>query len=201
MIFLDYTFARIKNSAKKIFHEKGFNGTRVHDIANDADVSQSLLHYYFRTKEQLFKLIVDDSISLIFKSMSPILKKELSFFELIDQFITNILILFKDNKRHLSFIINEYNQNFEKIQSELKPISLFFKDFEHKIRVQSLKENIEIKDTRHLIVNIISLCGWQVIGIHIFNLETNKMDTSNSFDISEARINIYNSVVSSLEIQ
>jgi TetR/AcrR family transcriptional regulator len=112
MIYLDYTVARIKNLAVKVFYEKGFNGARIHEIANQANVSQSLLHYYFRTKEQLYKIIVDDSMDMVIKNMSPVLKKELSFFELIDQFINNILTLFKDNRSLLSFIINEYNQNF-----------------------------------------------------------------------------------------
>ncbi|MDA3953372.1 MAG: TetR/AcrR family transcriptional regulator [Bacteroidales bacterium] len=197
MIYLDYTVARIKNLAVKVFYEKGFNGARIHEIANQANVSQSLLHYYFRTKEQLYKIIVDDSIDMVIKNMSPVLKKELSFFELIDQFINNILTLFKDNRSLLSFIINEYNQNFEKIKSELEPLFNFFKEFEYKIRIQSQKENITIKDLRHFIVNIISLCGWQVIGINIFNMENSNIKNSDSLDISEARKNIYESVVSS----
>jgi hypothetical protein len=134
---------------------------------------------------------------MVIKNMSPVLKKELSFFELIDQFINNILTLFKDNRSLLSFIINEYNQNFEKIKSELEPLFNFFKEFEYKIRIQSQKENITIKDLRHFIVNIISLCGWQVIGINIFNMENSNIKNSDSLDISEARKNIYESVVSS----
>ncbi len=196
MIYLDHTVTRIKNAAMKVFYEKGFNGARIHEIANAADVSQSLLHYYFRTKEHLFKIIIANSTNMIAENMFPILKKELNFFELIDQFIYTILILFKENRRLLSFIINEYNQNFDKIESELKPIFNFFKEFEYQIRIQSQKENMKIKDTRHFIVNIISLCGWQVIGINIFNLENSNIKNSDLFDISDARKNIYNSIVS-----
>ncbi|HSH51071.1 MAG TPA: TetR/AcrR family transcriptional regulator [Bacteroidales bacterium] len=196
MIFLDYTVARIKNSAKKTFYEKGFNGARIQEIANSADVSKSLLYYYFNTKDHLFKIIIHDSINEVVKHMSPILINQLSFIELIDQFISNVLILFKDNKKLLSFVINEYNQNFDKIRYELKPIVNFIKEFEYKIRIQSLKENINIKDTRNLIVDIISLCGWQVIGINIFNLEKSDDKDSGLIDITEARKNIYESIVS-----
>ncbi|HAF28087.1 MAG TPA: hypothetical protein DCG75_03470 [Bacteroidales bacterium] len=199
MIYLDYTVAKIKNSAKKVFFDKGFNGARIHEIANEADVSQSLLHYYFRTKEHLFKIIIDDSIDLIIKNMSPILEKELNFYELIDQFIYNILILVKENKRLLSFIINEYNQNFDKIRSELKPIFNFFKEFEYQIRIQAQKEKIKINDTKHFIANIISLCGWQVIGINIFNLEISSDKDSETFNISAVRKNIYESIIRYLE--
>lgn len=199
MIYLDYTVDRIKKSAKKVFYEKGFNGTRVTEIAQGAEVSKSLLHYYFRTKEQLFKIIVDESINLVVKNMSPILKKELSFFELVDQFIYNILAIFKENNKLLAFIINEYNHNLDKIESELKPVFIFFKEFESQIRIQSQKENIPIKDTKHFIVNIISLCAWQVIGINIFNLEKKGLDVSTKLaNITELKDRIYKNVVNSL---
>lgn len=190
---------RIKKSATKIFYEKGFNGTRVNEIAKDAEVSKSLLHYYFRTKEHLFKIVVDESIDRVVKNMSPILTKDLDFFELINQFIYNILFLFKDNKKLLSFIINEYNQNFGMINSELKPIILFFKEFENKTVELSQKEKIKLGDIKHFIVNIISLCGWQVIGINIFSLEKTMNDSSNSFNISEIKENIYKSIISSIK--
>lgn len=199
MIYLDYTVDRIKKSATKIFYEKGFNGTRVNEIAKDAEVSKSLLHYYFRTKEHLFKIVVDESIDRVVKNMSPILTKDLDFFELINQFIYNILFLFKDNKKLLSFIINEYNQNFGMINSELKPIILFFKEFENKTVELSQKEKIKLGDIKHFIVNIISLCGWQVIGINIFSLEKTMNDSSNSFNISEIKENIYKSIISSIK--
>lgn len=44
MIYSDYALKNIKKSATKIFYEKGFNGARVADIAQDAGVSNSLLH-------------------------------------------------------------------------------------------------------------------------------------------------------------
>ena len=93
MIYLDYTIKRIKHSAEKIFYEKGFNGARVSEIAKDAEVSKSLLHYYFRTKEQIFRIIIEDSINLVVKNVSPILTKDLGFYELIDQFISYIRII------------------------------------------------------------------------------------------------------------
>ena len=99
----------------------------------------------------------------------------------------------------MSFIINEYNQNFDKIKFALTPIFAFFKEFEHKIRILSIKENVNIKDTKHLIVNIISLCGWQVIGINIFSLESNINKNIDSSTITEIRKSIYESIISSLE--
>lgn len=198
MIYLDYTVKRIKHSAEKIFYEKGFNGARIDDIAHSAGVSKSLLYYYFRSKEQLFQVIIEDSISLVIKSMSPVLKKGPAFFELIEQFIYHILILFKDNKKLLSFIISEYNQNFDKISFLLKPVLVFFEELEQKIRSQSLKENIKIKDTKHLLVNIISLCGWQIIGISVYSTDNHIGANANPANIVTIKENIFNLTTNTL---
>ena len=47
---------RIKEAAKKVFVQKGYAGARMQDIANEAKINKALLHYYFRSKDQLFEL-------------------------------------------------------------------------------------------------------------------------------------------------
>ena len=51
------TEEQILVAARKVFIEKGFEGTRMQEIANEAGINKALLHYYFRTKEKLFEQI------------------------------------------------------------------------------------------------------------------------------------------------
>jgi AcrR family transcriptional regulator len=44
----------ILDSAEIIFAENGFAGARLRDIAVRSDVNQSLINYYFRSKQELF---------------------------------------------------------------------------------------------------------------------------------------------------
>jgi AcrR family transcriptional regulator len=44
---------RIRVAACRAFAENGFTSTRVADIANKAGVSSGIIHYYFRSKEQV----------------------------------------------------------------------------------------------------------------------------------------------------
>ncbi|MGM0551665.1 MAG: hypothetical protein ACQESW_11345 [Bacteroidota bacterium] len=70
-----------------------------------------------------------------------------------------------------------YNQNFDKIKPALTPIIRFFDEFEDKMIIQSQNKRIKINDMKDLIVNMISFCGWQVIGINILNMnKTNDKD-------------------------
>ena len=199
MIYSDYALKNLKESATKIFYEKGFNGARVADIAKEAGVSKSLLHYYFRSKEQLFKVIMNDSIMLVVRKISPILTKDLSFYELIDQFVYNLLIVFKQNKCHLLFIINEFNQNYELIKSELQHLVILMKTFEDKLNELARKEHVPIKSTKLLIVHIISLCGWQIIGVNIFDKVSIKGKNSIDHNISDIRRDINETIVNMLK--
>jgi AcrR family transcriptional regulator len=49
---------QITRAALSAFAEKGYDGTRVTDVARRAGVSKGLLYLYFRTKEELFKAVV-----------------------------------------------------------------------------------------------------------------------------------------------
>ena len=48
------TEEKILEAAKKVFHRKGYEGSRMQEIADEADINKALLHYYFRIKEKLF---------------------------------------------------------------------------------------------------------------------------------------------------
>ena len=51
---------KIIQAAKKHFATSGFDGASTRQIADDAGVAQSLLLYYFETKEDLWKAVMDD---------------------------------------------------------------------------------------------------------------------------------------------
>lgn len=49
---------QITRAALSAFAEKGYDATRVTDVARRAGVSKGLLYLYFRTKEELFKAVI-----------------------------------------------------------------------------------------------------------------------------------------------
>lgn len=119
--------------------------------------------------------------------MNSILTKDLCFYELMDQFIYNILVLWEENKKLLLFIITEYNQNYDKLKTSLKPLIEFFNVFKAKIQTQSKLENITIKNTKQLLVNIISLYGWHMVGVNLFSIENSFQTELESINISDRK--------------
>lgn len=56
------TEAAILDAADRLFKENGFKGTTTTMIAGQAGVTHAMLHYYFRTKEQIFIKVLDGYI-------------------------------------------------------------------------------------------------------------------------------------------
>jgi len=52
------TEERIKEAAKRLFMQQGFEGTKTRDIAKEAGINLALMNYYFRSKQNLFDIIM-----------------------------------------------------------------------------------------------------------------------------------------------
>jgi AcrR family transcriptional regulator len=89
---------KIIEVAEKLFAEKGFSGTSIRDISQEAEVNVSMISYYFGSKDKLiealfafraeeFKTILDDL--LLNENLSPVQKVNLMIDWVIDRLISN----------------------------------------------------------------------------------------------------------------
>lgn len=51
---------RILKSALNIFAKKSFEGSRIDEIASEANVPKSLIYYHFKNKNELLKILITD---------------------------------------------------------------------------------------------------------------------------------------------
>jgi AcrR family transcriptional regulator len=63
------TEQKILAAARREFSERGIDGARMQAIADRAGVNKALLHYYFRSKENLFQVIIHDIASTIWQQI------------------------------------------------------------------------------------------------------------------------------------
>ncbi len=54
---------RILKSAIKVFAEKSFEGSRIDEIAKEANVPKSLIYYHFRSKDEILQVLTDEFIN------------------------------------------------------------------------------------------------------------------------------------------
>lgn len=52
------TEEKIKEAARRLFMQQGFEGTKTRDIAKEAGINLALMNYYFRSKQNLFDIIM-----------------------------------------------------------------------------------------------------------------------------------------------
>mgnify|MGYP000223763063 CR=1 FL=1 len=54
---------RIINASKQLFSQKGYDATRVNDIAKAANVNKALIYYYFKSKEDILDYMVNSLLN------------------------------------------------------------------------------------------------------------------------------------------
>ncbi len=75
---------RVLNCAKHAFARSGLNGANINNIAAEAGVSIGALYKYFRTKEDLFLALIEESHELIGSTIDEVLAKYPGFFERVE---------------------------------------------------------------------------------------------------------------------
>lgn len=53
---------RILNTAVKVFAEKSYEGSRIDEIAKEANVPKSLIYYHFKSKEDILQVLIDNFV-------------------------------------------------------------------------------------------------------------------------------------------
>ena len=117
------TEERIFEAATDVFVDKGMDGARMQDIASHAGINKALLHYYYRTKEQLFNAVFEMIAKKIFKKFAPVFDENLSLEEKIRFFFREHITFLQENPKLPAFILNEINRNPARIKKLLKNIN------------------------------------------------------------------------------
>lgn len=114
------TEEKIKEAAQKVFIKKGYAATRTRDIADEAGINLALLNYYFRSKENLFELIMMEKLGKFFGAIAPVLNDSTANLEVkIATVASNYIDLLMANPDLPLFILSEIRNNPERFVSKL----------------------------------------------------------------------------------
>jgi AcrR family transcriptional regulator len=106
------TEQKIIQAANKLFTQKGYTATRTRDIAEEAGTNLALLNYYFGSKENLYKKVVQEKLRMLLGAMGPVLSDEnIALEEKIQTIIENYTNLLLENEELPIFILNELTIN------------------------------------------------------------------------------------------
>lgn len=129
----------IMEAAEKLFITQGFTKTTTAQIAKKAGCNQALVHYYYRTKENLFEKIYESKIQLVFTNFLVKHSEGKTFEEKIVGIIETHYNFLQQNPQLVPFMMSEMLNNPERANL----LYLKFKKYSQSILPQL---NAELKD-------------------------------------------------------
>ena len=158
--------------AKELFMQNGYEGVSTTQVAKAVGCNQALVHYYYRTKQNLFKIICQQEIQKMLKILADIPQEDISFEYFIEKIIDAQIGFLKNNPDAPFFIIGELRHNSEVLKMMRELFSEFGKEIVGKIRmfVQMKQSKGELKDIsiEDLLIDIVSLDVMSFVGQILF---------------------------------
>jgi AcrR family transcriptional regulator len=180
----------IKDKAKVLFFQKGFLNATTQEIADEAGVNRALIHYYFRSREQMLEILLDEALQEKKDRVRQILTSDVSFQEKIANYINAVVDYGLAYPYLDNFIISETARRPDKVKlfcsrDKVKSSDLIAKE----LQVEIKNKRIAPISAEHFMVNLISLCNYPLLAKSVFQTIHGLTDTAyRKFLIERKRI-------------
>jgi AcrR family transcriptional regulator len=149
---------QILDAAEAVFQSKGMDGARMQEIADKAGINKAMLHYYYRSKQQLFEAVFKKAFSLLAPQLDRIINDDSSIEEKIRNFTFNYISFVSNHPYLPNFIIQELNRNPGFVE-QLRQTEGFpnINKFKQQLNDEIEKGNIIPIKAEQLLINILAL--------------------------------------------
>lgn len=166
------TEERILQAAQQEFMRKGYAGARTTAIAEAAGVTHAMLHYYFRTKENLFSRMVVEKIDMLSQALTISLgNDDEPFAESLTGAITTHFKFLRANPELPHFIVAEvfYNQELLQIIKDkfIRVIAGIVARLQQKIDAAVARGECRPLAARDLLFDIVALNIFPILGMPV----------------------------------
>lgn len=152
----------ILETAEKLFLEKGFAMTSTTEIAKEVGCNQALVHYYFRTKDNLFNTIFEQKFKDFFQWIFEIKSTgDLEFLDKLKLIIESHFDLLTNNPKMPTLILNELSRKPEQISMlrdkiQAIPVKLF-SELNEELQTAIAQGKIRKIDLIDLIITMVTM--------------------------------------------
>jgi AcrR family transcriptional regulator len=81
--------------ALDLFAERNFASVTIKDIARESGVNAALIYYYFESKEDLFRAVIEHAVDQAFENVRMLRERHQSPLDIIDDWLNNHVQLFE----------------------------------------------------------------------------------------------------------
>lgn len=151
------TEQRIFDAAMEIFIVHGFEGSRMQEIADKAGINKALLHYYFRSKDQLFEAVFTKVASRIFPVVRELITADMPLVNKLGMFVDVYISSLSQNPFLPSFVIHELNNHPDRIASIIGGQGFDLTYLKKQVKKEAEEGRIRPVDPEHLLINIVAM--------------------------------------------
>lgn len=113
----------IITAARQLFMERGYVDTTMSQIAVKAGINRSTLHYYFRTKDKMFKTVYADLILAFALRIQNIFSEESPFLDKVEKVLDEYILIFRKYPDLPWFILSETRRDIRYMQETVKSLN------------------------------------------------------------------------------
>ena len=164
---MKYTKEKILEEAFKLFLKKGYSEVSISVVQEELGIGRATLYYYFKSKEDLFKTVIDHYIIKYMESSLQI-EPDATVADMIESRIRLIIaqrdILLQSNNPNLTFFnltsikfiallkYEDYRKKLEVFRN--KTIELWKMAINNSIRNKEIKEDVNVDVLSELFANV-----------------------------------------------
>ncbi len=173
------TEEQIFEAASRVFQRKGYAGARMQEIADEANINKSMLHYYYRSKDKLFQEVFQREVKRLFPVIFGVMDSDQSLPKKIDELIDTYYVFLEKNPHLVQFVLHEMHQNADRFKNFIKEEGIQPPEsFLVQIQEEVDKGNMDPVKPEQLVVSIIGLILFPFVARTMIETIFD-MDTSN----------------------
>lgn len=164
------TEQRIFDAALEVFARKGRDGARLQEIADRAGINRALLHYYFRTKEQLYEAVFEYGCRQFMTGLSQSLRAEQGFEDSLRAFVYGYIDYIYEHQDMARLMLNECLCGGGVLERHLTAAMEAREEvpgllLEDRLRAAMEAGEIREVDLRHTLLTIVSACLFPFVAL------------------------------------
>jgi TetR/AcrR family transcriptional regulator len=153
--------ARILAAAEAEFLARGYDRSRMQAIADRAQINKAMLHYHFRSKDELFAQIFKEKAKQLFPQVEASLREQPDFIRFACQFVELYLAYLIENPFLPSYLLQVSTNHTELLkQVNVALPKQLVRAFEAAVRAKQIRAH----DARQFVVSLLGMCVMPFVG-------------------------------------
>lgn len=147
----------ILEAARQVFMEKGMAGARMQEIADRAGINKAMLHYYFRSKDQLFDKVFQEAFQEFWPKVEDAMlidAPEKAIRDIVEAYIT----VFSKKPFLPNFILSEMHRSPERIGGLMQGMGVDPMKVGNYLGKMIEEGKLKAVNPKEMIVTVLSLC-------------------------------------------